>query len=81
MATTVEHLKTELDTYEHNKENLLDREGKFVLIHGTDILGVWDTYADALQAGYQKCGLKPFLVKQIQGTERVQFFSREVCRQ
>ncbi|HUY91878.1 MAG TPA: hypothetical protein VMV10_24270 [Pirellulales bacterium] len=79
MSTASEYLKTELQTYEKHKESLLGKEGKYVLIHGTEIGGVWDTYEDALQAGYQKFGMAPFLVKQIQGIERVQFFTREIC--
>jgi hypothetical protein len=79
MSSATDHLKTELETYEQNKENLLGKEGKFVLIHGKEIAGLWDTYEDALQAGYQQFGMKPFLVKQIQGIERVQCFSRELC--
>jgi hypothetical protein len=79
MTMATDHLKTELETYEQNKANLLGKEGKFVLIRGTEVAGTWDTYEDALQAGYQKYGIAPFLVKQIQGTERVQFFTRGLC--
>ena len=53
-------------------------EGKFVLIHGNEIAGVWDTYQDALGAGYRQFGLDPFLVKQILSIERVQFFTRDL---
>lgn len=73
------HLKVELETYEERKASLLGSEGKYVLIHGKEPASVWDTYEDALQAGYQKYGLKPFLVKQIQGIEAVQSFTREIC--
>jgi len=77
---TSPHLETELKTYEEKKRSLLGDEGKFVLIHGEELAGVWDTYEDALKAGYEKYGVTPFLVKQIQGTERVQFFTRNLCR-
>lgn len=79
MSGATDYLKTELETYEENRDNLLGREGKFVLIHGKEIASVWDTYEDALQAGYQQFGMTPFLVKQIEGIERVQCFSRELC--
>lgn len=77
--TMTEHLKTELETYEQNKISLLGKEGKYVLIQGKDVAGTWDTYEDALQAGYQKFGIQPFLVKQIQGIERVHCLTWEVC--
>jgi hypothetical protein len=75
-----EPLKAELETYEAHKDSLLGQEGKYALIHDKELAGVWDTYEDALQAGYQKFGMTPFLVKQIQGIERVQCFTREICR-
>ena len=34
-------LETELKTYEANKQKLLLDEGKFVLVHGDQILGVY----------------------------------------
>ncbi len=80
MAIVTDHLKTELETYEANKQALLGKEGKYVLIHGTELSEPWDTYEDALKAGYEKYGIEPFLVKQIQGTESVQFFTRDLCR-
>jgi len=33
---------------------LLANEGKFVLIHGEEIAGVFDTYHDALKIGYAR---------------------------
>ena len=72
-------LDTELKTYEANKQKLLLDEGKFVLIHGKDILGVYETYQDALKVGYEKCKLEPFLVKQIQAVEQVHYFTRDLA--
>jgi len=70
-----EHLKLELETYEQHKSELVaQHEGKFVLISGQDVLGQWNTYEDAVTAGYLKCGIdKPFLVKQISEEERIHF--------
>lgn len=78
MATT-ERLKLETETYEREKSALIAAggEGKFVLIHGSTVVGTWGTYEDALREGYQKFRLEPFLVKQVQGHERVQFISRD----
>ncbi len=80
MAMATDDLKIELETYEAHKPSLLGKEGKYVLICGSELSEPWDTYEDALKAGYEKYGVKPFLVKQIQGTERVQFLTRSVCR-
>ena len=75
-------LEAELKTYQAALPGLLANEGKYVLIQGENIIGVYDTYADAIQSGYEKCGLAPFLVKQIKAVEQVQFFTRpiEPCR-
>ena len=71
-------LEKELATYQVKLEELLPHEGKFVLIHGDEVAGTWDTYPDALQAGYQKFGLNPFLVKRIEWIETVQNFTRDL---
>jgi len=76
-------LQKELATYEREKSRLVsESEGKFALVHGDHVAGVWDTYEDALKAGYGQFGLEPFLVKQIQAIERVHFFTRDLvtCR-
>lgn len=73
-----ESFAKELATFERNKDNLASEEGRFVLIQGDEIAGVWDTYKDALEAGYGKYGLTPFLVKQVRGVEEVQFFTRDI---
>ena len=78
--TAKQMLKTELETYEREKERLLgESEGKYVLIRGEDVVGTWDTYEDAVKTGYSKFGLAPFLVKQIQRVERVCFFTRDLA--
>jgi hypothetical protein len=71
---TADVLKTELETYAERKPELLESsEGKFVVIQRASIAGVWDTYEEALRAGYEKFGLAPFLVKQIERIETVKF--------
>ena len=71
-------LENELAVYHRELPNLLPDEGKYVLIHGNAVAGVWETYEDALKAGYERFSLKPFLVKKIQGVEQIQFFSRDM---
>jgi hypothetical protein len=76
---STERLSRELATYESHRDELAGVcAGKFVLIHGDQVAGIWDTYKDALEAGYKTFGLEPFLVKQIRGIEQVQFFTRDL---
>ncbi|MBI1749565.1 MAG: hypothetical protein HY234_04310 [Acidobacteria bacterium] len=59
-------LDTEWETFERHREELVGRsEGKYVLIHGDQILGVFDSQRDAIAQGYERLGNVPFLVKQI----------------
>jgi hypothetical protein len=70
-------LETEMATYQLKLSELKQHEGKFVLIHGNEVIDVFSSYDDAIKAGYRAFGLSsPFLVKQIQALERVQFISR-----
>ena len=75
-------LEKEMETYRRELPNLLSQAGKFVLIHDDAVVDVYGTYEDALKAGYKLARLQPFLVKQIQATEQVQFITRhfgELC--
>lgn len=72
-------LEKELETYAKKLPELkAEHEGKFVLIHGEDVVDTFSSYDDAIKAGYQKFDLDPFLVKQIRALEQVQFVSRFV---
>lgn len=70
-------LDKELQTYTQRLPDLLSHAGKFVLIHGETVVETYDTYEDAIKAGYEKFQLDPFLVKQIAQVERIAFFSRD----
>jgi hypothetical protein len=73
-------LEKELETFEKLKAQLLsDQDGKFAVISGECLLGVYSTYDDALKIGYEKCQLKPFLVKRIVAVEPVNLFSRPLA--
>ena len=69
-------LEKELETYKRKLPELHDQEGKFVLIRGDELIDLFSTYDDAIKEGYQKFGLEPFLVKQVNSVEQVQFISR-----
>ena len=72
-------LETELATYHAKLPELKADEGKFVLIHGSEVAGIFTSWDDALKIGYEKFKLDPFLVKEIQTIERVVFISRFVA--
>ena len=69
-------LERELATFKSKLSEWTEHEGKYVLIHGEDVVDFFSSYDDALKAGYGKFQLKPFLVKQIQVIEQVHFISR-----
>ena len=80
MATA--NLEREIKTYTKRLPELSAQEGKFVLIAGEEVGGLFETYQDALKAGYEKYGIRPFLVKQISAVETLANFTRDVdlCR-
>jgi hypothetical protein len=76
---TDEPLKLEIETYNSKLPELIGSSmGKFVLIKGDAVEGVFDTYADALKIGYERFKLAPFMVKQVAPAERILFFTREL---
>jgi len=71
-------LEKELATYNAKLPDLKDYQGKYVLIHGDDVVDFYVAYEDAIKAGYEKFKLEPFLVKQVSVTETVQQFTRHI---
>jgi len=72
-------LEKELEIYLSKLPELkTENEGKFVLIHGDQVIDIFSSYDDAIKAGYGQFGLKPFLVKQIHALEPAEFISRLV---
>jgi hypothetical protein len=67
MASIPENLfAQERAIYESKKPQLLaEHQGKFALIYGGEIAGVFDTDINALQAGYEKFGPVPLFIQQI----------------
>lgn len=59
-------LGTELETYAAHKAELLAfANGQYVLIHGAEVGGTFETEQDAVNRGYGQYGNVPFLVKQV----------------
>lgn len=83
MAQNLRNLDTEVATYQRLLPTLAADEGKFAVIVGERLVGLFDAYADALAAGYKAAKLDAFLVKRISGIETVAYFSRDIltpCR-
>ena len=51
-------------------------EGKYSVIKGSDVQGPFETYEEALEAGYGRYGLVPFLVKKLERDGSILYFSR-----
>lgn len=79
MAKSTPSLERELATYQRLLPTLTPgNEGRYALIAGDELLGTYDTYPDALAAGYQARGLEPFLVKKISSVEVISYFTRDL---
>jgi hypothetical protein len=66
LQTSGPRLELELATYEQHRAALLaSARGKFALIHQDQLAGVFDTQMAAIQAGYERFGHVPLLVKQV----------------
>lgn len=71
-------LEKELATYKDRLPELLEHNGRFVLIHGTQVVDTFSSYDDAIKEGYKQFSLEPFLVKQIQQVEKIAYITRHV---
>ena len=72
-------LERELATFKEKLPELLaTAPSKYVLVHGEDVAGTWDTWGEAIDAGYERFGLEPFLVKQIVEREEAIHVSQNV---
>jgi hypothetical protein len=71
-------LEKELEKYKAELPKLMESIGKYVVICGDEVLGVFNDYEDALNVGYGRCGTGPFLVKQIEHDIAVHHFTRDV---
>jgi hypothetical protein len=60
-------LEAEANTYRREVARLLaeGHAGRYALIKGDEVVSIWDTQRDALQAGCDQYGLEPFAVVKI----------------
>jgi hypothetical protein len=66
-------LATEWATYKREAGRLLaeGHQGKYALVKGNQVVSLWDTWGDAVQAGFERFGLGGFMVHQVQYWERI----------
>ena len=64
--TGIPELEAELQYFErHRAEFLESSAGKFALVKGNQLIGIFESEAEAVRHGYQTLGNVPFLVKQV----------------
>lgn len=75
-------LEREVTVYERIRPHLLAAglEGKFILIHRDDVVGIYSTFDLAINAGYERTLTEAFFVKQIAEKEEPKYFSRNITR-
>ncbi|MBR0560042.1 hypothetical protein [Neokomagataea anthophila] len=71
-------LAQELKTFEEKVLPLKDKQGKYAVLRGSNILGFFNDYEDALSAAYKEYGLEPFLVKQVTLSPAVTHYTRSL---
>lgn len=72
---------SDLEAFKALLPTLSVEEGRFALIAQGKLVDTFDTYGDAMKAGYEARGLKSFLVKQISTVEVVANFTRHIAPQ
>jgi hypothetical protein len=65
----------EWETYRREVGRLLaeGNEGRYILIKGGQIIGIWDTQKEAFEAADQRFPRQPYLVRRIQERERLRY--------
>ena len=73
--------ENETETYRRLKPELLANahQGRFAVIYGDELAGVWDTFGDACGEGYRRYHQAPFMVKEIHEVEPVYTITRLVA--
>ena len=72
-------LEKELETYQNRLAELSRNKGKWVLISGSEVIGLYPKYEDALKEGYKRYGTAPFLAKKVEDEGASHFMSRDLC--
>lgn len=71
--------ETERRTFQDRRDDLIANAlGKFVLIKGEEVVGIYDAEGDAVREAYNRFGNVPFFVKQIVEVEVPLTFTRSI---
>jgi len=71
--------RPELTFFEANFSRMVaNHRGQFVLIKGQKVVEFYESYGDALAAGYDHFGLQPFFVKQVTEESNTVHFVRDL---
>lgn len=69
-------LAEEMATFRVQLPELIERhEAEYVLIKGTQVVGLFHDRSQALREGYRRFGVAPFLVRQITASETVVYLA------
>jgi hypothetical protein len=71
-------LEREVETYRRKLSELLADKGRFVLIFGEEVEGIFDTHDAAIEAGYSRHLNDAFLVRLIAEKEPVAYTTRNL---
>ena len=52
--------------------------GRFALLHNEQVIELFDTFEEGVQAGYDRFGLLPFLVLEVNDHPEPLYFSRNI---
>jgi hypothetical protein len=71
-------LETELQAFDAAlPELLMHHLDRFALFKGTELVGIFDSYEDAMRDGYTRFGLEPFFVGPVAPPRTVAMFARD----
>ena len=68
-GTHADVMAVQLVTYRDNLDTLLCDEGKYVVIRGREIIGIYETQDEAIRVVIERFGSEPVLIKQIVARE------------
>src|SRR3954469_8519668 len=78
MPENMKRRAAEMNAYMREAPRLLreGNEGRYVLISEDQLFGVWDTFGDALEAGYERFGLDGrFIAQKIDSRDYERFLT------
>ena len=72
-------LDREFEFYQDNKERFLSEyQGKFIVIKGEEVIGVFEDQMEAVEETRKKHQLGTFMVKEVVENDTITFRSREI---